>query len=161
MSTDKQLMARRGFLRRAALVIGAVLVGVGRTESAHALVDCCGLCKSPSTKCSECTVKLAWTCHHPNYESGPANRKCVECYDTAVSGGCEENGCQHAVCSEIHRIGDSSDPHGEKPISPPPLVDPGGIGCYDPDTGDYILWVVPGTPCDDRSPTQDAGFPLG
>ena len=29
MGKDEQLTARRGFLRRAALVIGAVLVGVG------------------------------------------------------------------------------------------------------------------------------------
>lgn len=157
MTNEKQLMARRGFLHRAALVIGAVLVGVGRTRPAHALVDCCALCKPASEKCNDCVAKAAWICHHPNYESGPANRRCVECYDAAIDGGCEANGCQHATCSEIHRIGGSSDLSLEgRGLGP--LVD-SGIGCYDPDTGYYHPWTTPGTPCDDREPAQEADAP--
>ena len=152
MRRGTQPIARRGFLRRAALVIGAVLVGVGRTESAHALVDCCGLCKSPSEECRGCKVKLSWTCHHPNYESGPPNRECFECYDTAISGGCLDNGCQHVTCSEIREIGDQSPNRLDREHAWGHLDDL-GIGCHDPDTGEYIMWSEPGTPCDTREPT--------
>ena len=149
---------RRGFLHRSALVIGAFVVGLGRTESAFGtptfhVVNCCGLCSSDdrNCKCHE-NCQLSWECEHKG-----ATWKCIECYKTAEfkrnAGDCSV--CSHVSCSRATRASEGHQRLDEESVGWERLwqgYDEAGIGCYDPDTGAYIIWSEPGTACDSSSP---------
>ena len=69
---------RRHFLRRAALVVGAFVLGVGRSEPAFGS----GGCNFPAGECSEaeingeCSFSLSWVVVR-------TGGSCVECYENA------------------------------------------------------------------------------
>ena len=70
---------RRRFLRRTAMVVGAFLVGIGRTNTAFAgnmpaCYRCNGDC-SPEQHAKDCGHSLCWV--HPDDTSV----SCCECYD--------------------------------------------------------------------------------
>lgn len=159
------LMDRRGFLHRSALVIGAFLVGLGRAEPAFGqdmtAVSCCILCCRNDPECkykkSHCVVWHCW------FEQKMWN--CIECYDTArtrqaAGGNCDPNNrgqtwCSNVDCSKAEKkTGDLGRLDGG--ISARERLwqsyDEAGIGCQDPETGEYIIWSEPGTPCDARDP---------
>ena len=153
LSTD-----RRGFLHRAALVMGAFIVGLGRTESAFGggttyVVNCCGLCAPDSDECKcEDDFQLDWECDHEGEKW-----RCIECYNTAEikrnGGSCwNRTFCSQVVCSRATRAAGSQG-GGEWERAWGELDDI-GAGCRDPETGDYIMWSEPGTPCDNRDPVR-------
>lgn len=52
---------RRGFLRTLGIATGAVLVGIGRTETAFAQTQACGFCRGKCTeyqKNNKCSLTL-------------------------------------------------------------------------------------------------------
>lgn len=150
---------RRGFLHRSALVIGAFVVGLGRTESAFGtsttyVVNCCNLCK-PYSKSCPCTggYILPWFC-----SLNGKQWRCIECYKTnaveqspLIEDKCKDaTYCSEATCSTVKAVGGGQkDSMWERAWG---HLDDLGIGCYDPDTGAYIIWSEPGTACDSRSP---------
>ena len=153
-------MDRRGFLHRSALVIGAFVVGLGRTESAFGepttkFVNCCNLCKDPT----DCPCKegylLDWRCLHNGKQW-----KCIECYGTdevkQSAYGCRDRRfCSQATCSRLEVVdGDQEGSEWERAWGE---LDDIGAGCRDPETGDYIMWSEPGTPCDNRYPARSYG----
>lgn len=158
------LTDRRGFLHRSALVIGAFLAGLGRSELAFGcesmtVVACCMLCCRNDSTCTYRDDRcVAWSCL-----SGGQAWLCIECYDTAqtrqaAGGNCDpakggETWCSNVVCSKaVRKSQDSQESSGwERAWSE---LDDLGVGCYDPATGDYIMWSEPGTACDIRSPVS-------
>lgn len=148
-------MDRRGFLHRSALVIGAFLVGLGRAESAFGVpttrfVNCCNLCKDNTACPCDNGYLLDWKCdlHGEKWN-------CIECYDTDEikrrGRDCTDRTfCSHALCSTVKAVA------GDGGISARDRLwqsyEEAGIGCHDPETGEYIIWSEPGTPCDARDP---------
>ena len=145
---------RRRFLRRSALVVGAFLLGVGRSETAFG--SGCGSCRRKCTdeeKRNKCNNALSWV--------SPLGRNCVECYKSASAVEKAErekqrrrlphacNYCENVLCSYSSGSSGGGDDGDETAV--PPVVD-AGVGCIDPDTGAVIPWSEPGTPCDNRSP---------
>lgn len=165
-STGSRSLDRRGFLHRSALVIGAFLVGLGRTESAFAyregntfVTNCCSLCCPDNSGCScDENRRLLWVCRFNG-----ANWRCIECYRTTESkqqaGHCRNAAlCPQVDCSKAERVGDEDSTEERAPWHG--LDGAIGSGCTDPETGEYIPWAEPGTPCDDRDPEDSTAAPI-
>ena len=151
---------RRGFLHRSALVIGAFLVGLGRTGSASGVpttyvVNCCSPCKSVTDCPCANGYTLDWECDHDG-----KRWSCVECFPTIEikrdAGTCyNRTFCSQATCSRVEVV--DRDQGGSAWERAWGELDDIGAGCRDPETGDYIMWSEPGTPCDNRDPVRSYG----
>ena len=144
---------RRGFMRRAALVIGAFVIGVGRSESVFG-AHTCTYCRR------KCTPRERNNCRHFLTWSSPSGGICVECYESAsdVDKALEKDlgcyYCENVTCG--YYIARERGDDDETVV--PPVVET-GVGCIDPETGAVFAWSEPGTPCDDRSAAQEYSGP--
>ena len=140
------------FKRQTALVVGALVVGVGRREAFAA--GSCSFCGN-----KRCNHEQKRNCNHSLTWAAQGGGTCVECYMTssdranAVASGHGCHYCVNVVCG--YYVGTYD---GEEEPAVPPVVE-AGFGCIDPDTGDVTIWSEPGTPCDHRSPQSETSVP--